>query len=200
MHSVFSINKTFSIIYLVMCVQVCWPRPLIGPTWSKWVLVSFEMGSVWIDSNEQLCMSSQNMLDVYLPFSKLWKKMLCFIVQETYGFIPRTNGKPKMYISITSKEPHVLAGAANTAWWWLIDKRPVRHTQWLLSLSNVCVCFISTCSGIHVLEGILVILSLSPALSLAFLYFLLHLVFLSIRLYLLTLYDLFHIDDSKGTF
>ena len=30
--------------------------------------------------------------------------------QEMYGFVPRTNGKPKTYIPTTSKDPNVLAG------------------------------------------------------------------------------------------
>ena len=38
------------------------------------------------------------------------KKRFCG--QETYGFVPRTNGKPNMYIPTTSKEPNVLAGIA----------------------------------------------------------------------------------------
>jgi hypothetical protein len=37
-----------------------------------------------------------------------------FTGQEMYGFVPRTNGKPKTFYPTTSKEPNVLAGKAYT--------------------------------------------------------------------------------------
>ena len=36
--------------------------------------------------------------------------MSSFTGQEAYGFVSRNNGKPKMYVPTTSKEPNVLAG------------------------------------------------------------------------------------------
>ena len=45
-----------------------------------------------------------------MVFFRTLKKTFNFIGQETYGFVPTTNVKPKTKVSITSKEPNVLAG------------------------------------------------------------------------------------------
>jgi hypothetical protein len=39
-----------------------------------------------------------------------WTGYMFISGQETYGFVPRTNGKPKTHVSTTSKETKVLAG------------------------------------------------------------------------------------------